>query len=64
MGAAYYLIEGEDDVLETVQNHGIRSLEDLKTIETEDLVQLGLRRELANQIRAYVSEVGHRLPRL
>ena len=40
----------------------IRSLEDLATIETDDLVRLGIRRNFAKQIRAYVSEARHRLP--
>lgn len=44
-----------------LEEAGIRSLEDLAPIETDDLVRLGIRRDLAEQIRAYACETGHRL---
>jgi hypothetical protein len=39
---------------------GIRNLEDIASIATDDMVRLGIRRDLAEQIRAYVSGTEHR----
>ena len=39
---------------------GFRNLEDLTSIATDDMVRLGIRRDLAEQIRAYVSGTEHR----
>jgi helicase len=41
---------------------GIHSLEDLVSLTTEDLVQLGIRRDLAQQIRAYATAAENKLP--
>jgi len=45
-----------------LEEAGIRNLEDLAPIEVGDLVRLGIRRDFAEQIRAYVSEVGTQTP--
>ncbi len=47
-----------------LEEAGIRSLEDLVPIDTDDLVRLGVRRDLAKQIRAYVAEAGHKSSKL
>ena len=46
-----------------LEEAGIRSLEDLAPVEIGDLVRLGIRRDFAEQICAYVSKAGHGLPR-
>jgi hypothetical protein len=47
-----------------LEEAGIRSLEDLALLETNDLVRLGIRRDFAEQIRSFVSEAGCDLPRV
>ena len=42
-----------------LEEAGIRSFEDLAPMEADDLVRLGIRQDLARQIRAYVSGSGH-----
>jgi helicase len=46
-----------------LEEAGIRSIEDLAPIEIGSLVRLGIRQDLAEQIRDYISEVGHRSPK-
>lgn len=41
-----------------LEEAGIRTLEDLASMETHDLVRLGVRQDLAGQIYAYVSGTG------
>jgi len=47
-----------------LEEAGIRSLEDLALLETNDLIRLGIRRDFAEQIRSYMSEAGCSLPRV
>ena len=46
----------------TVTKKPVLSLEDLSIIETNELIRLGIRRDFAEQIRAYVSEAGAQAP--
>jgi helicase len=46
-----------------LEEAGIRSIEDLAPIEVDGLVRLGIRQDLAERIRAYISEVGQRSPK-
>ena len=46
-----------------LEQAGIRSTEDLAPIEVDGLVRLGIRQDLAEQIRAYISKVGQRSPK-
>ena len=39
-----------------LEEAGIRNLEDLASSQVADLIQMGLRRDLAEQVQAYVLE--------
>ena len=43
-----------------LEEAGIRNLEDLASIATDDIVRLGICRDFAEQMRAYVSGTEHR----